>query len=126
MDGGKSIISYKVKIFPTWTGHVCKNSSSGCLVDIPNPEKPASKSFSNPYFFTVAATNEVVTGPATDRTISALVRFPGTVDTSNTFRVPTATPIHSKTPISKPCSTVANSAIWVFDVIDSGHAQVNI
>ena len=75
-DGGKAISSYRVTIFPTRAVQVCKSSAAGCLIKITNPDKSQVELKTYPYYFTMASTNAIGTGPASKRSNSVLIKFP--------------------------------------------------
>lgn len=125
-NGGKAITSYKVVFYPGAQLHICKTSSVRCVVDIANPNKPSSKPVPVSYYFTVAATNSVGTGPASAKTPYVSVKFRATIYIAPKYgpATPTPTPSPSIAPIA--CDSGSIPLITAFDGAYHGQALVTI
>lgn len=139
-NGGKTITSYKVIFNPGNQVHVCKSSSTRCVVDIANPNKPSPKPVPISYSFNVAAINSMGTGPISARTPYVAVKFRATIYIAPKYgpATPTPTPILPTIPTTTPtpvpsvadrpiaCGSSNIPLVTTYDGTYRGNAHVSV
>jgi hypothetical protein len=117
-NGGQKITSYRVNINSGSSFYICKGAATSCAVPIKNPNKPSAKPIPVWFYFTVAATNSVGTGPdSISGQAKAQIRFRATIYIDPNL----ARPQPSTAPPSPSTNAITN-----YDGLYSGSAVVSV